>query len=206
MGTSEIEWTDRVMNELLWLNIEKISTCWIWKGPLSVDGYGIYKNKRVHRLIYEEFCKPIPSNLHLHHLCRNRRCVNPAHMKLVSRSEHVFLDDTLMALKAKQTHCKWGHPLSGKNLIVTKKGKGRGCKICKSIYRKKHKRQPLPKSSWHVIRGEQHHWSKLSEEQIIKIRELIATNNISQTEIGNQFGVSQNTISAIKHRTNWKHI
>ena len=56
------------------------------------------------------------------------------------------------------------------------------------------------------VRGDKHPWSKLNKEQVIKIRALLTEGKASQIKIGKQFGVLQNTISAIKNRINWKHI
>lgn len=38
---------------------------------------------RAHRFAYELFVGPIPSGYDIDHVCRNRRCVNPAHLEAV---------------------------------------------------------------------------------------------------------------------------
>ena len=66
--------------------------CWEWIGPLNRKGYGFVQIDRVkknaHRAVYEHLVGPLPRNLHLDHLCRNKRCVNPAHMEPVSAAEN----------------------------------------------------------------------------------------------------------------------
>lgn len=66
--------------------------CWDWVARKDRDGYGAIKANRklwrAHRLSYELHVGPIPSGLQLDHLCRNRGCVNPAHLDPVSSREN----------------------------------------------------------------------------------------------------------------------
>jgi hypothetical protein len=39
-------------------------------------------------MLYEEAYGPIPARLHIDHLCRVRRCVNPAHLDAVTSKEN----------------------------------------------------------------------------------------------------------------------
>lgn len=48
--------------------------------------------------------------------------------------------------------------------------------------------------------------SKLTEAQITDIRELIATDRWTQSELGQLFGVTQATISKIKLGKKWSHV
>lgn len=48
--------------------------------------------------------------------------------------------------------------------------------------------------------------SKLTEKDVLKIRELKQTTKMNNTEIGKLFGVKQPAISKIIYRKNWKHI
>lgn len=63
--------------------------CQEWKGPISKQGYGIFRvymyNKRygfqVHRLFWAMDRGRYPSpNSDIHHKCENTKCVNPAHL------------------------------------------------------------------------------------------------------------------------------
>lgn len=77
--------------------------CWPWLGYVGKDGYGqahhpvTRKHTTAHRIVYEVLTgKELPrrgSGLELHHRCRNRRCVNPAHMALITVEENRWLRD-----------------------------------------------------------------------------------------------------------------
>lgn len=55
-----------------------------------------------------------------------------------------------------------------------------------------------------VIRGEQNHGSKLTEDDVLEIRSLIGT--IPQSQIAKRFGVSESSITMIKQRKHWSHV
>jgi hypothetical protein len=127
--------------ERMWQHVEKTDGCWEWRGSKHPNGYGRIKtvivgqptvNHLVHRLAYESLRGPIPSGLVLDHLCRNRGCVNPAHMEPVSNRENILRSPTCFsAVNARKTHCPKGHPLSGDNL-APEHLPGRVCKTCRN--------------------------------------------------------------------------
>lgn len=68
--------------------------CWLWGGCLTKDGYGKIQTREkpytsAHRYFYEKKNGAIPADKIIDHLCRNRRCVNPCHMELVSNTENI---------------------------------------------------------------------------------------------------------------------
>ncbi len=67
--------------------------CWEWALSCSDNGYGKAKFQQwqvgAHRLSYLAHVGQIPDSLHLDHLCRNRRCINPAHLEPVTPRENV---------------------------------------------------------------------------------------------------------------------
>jgi HNH endonuclease len=69
--------------------------CWEWLGKRSggIGGYGGYQtlekaNVSAHRMMYELFVGPVPMDMELDHLCRNRGCGRPDHMEVVTRAEN----------------------------------------------------------------------------------------------------------------------
>lgn len=90
--------------------------CWLWVGGHSADGYarvwsGDRREQLGHRVSYIAFVGPIPDGHEIDHACRQRSCVNPKHLRAVTRSENVRLASLA------RTKCKNGHPripLSGK--------------------------------------------------------------------------------------------
>ena len=65
--------------------------CWNWLGKLNEHGYGIIYNRVdifAHRLSYIITIGEITKGLTIDHLCLNRKCVNPKHLEMVTRSEN----------------------------------------------------------------------------------------------------------------------
>ena len=105
--------------------------CWEWQGTIDRHGYGRIRSSLAHRRSYALFVGPIAESLTVDHLCRNRRCVNPAHLEPVSKRENTLRGEGISAKNAKKTHCIRGHLLGGLNLRMN--GRQRICKACDCI-------------------------------------------------------------------------
>lgn len=109
--------------------------CWTWTGYRE-KGYGrffldqAHRSVRAHRLAYEQGRGPIPDGLQLDHLCRNRACVNPAHLEPVTQRTNILRGASPSALNAQKTHCPNGHSYSEDNVRVTQDGY-RECRTCR---------------------------------------------------------------------------
>jgi hypothetical protein len=111
---------------------EAPSGCWVWTASRDACGYGRIRwdgqNKTAHRVVYELLRGPVDPALTLDHLCRNRGCVNPAHLEPVSLAENIMRGDGVGVRNAAKTHCKSGHEFTPEN-TYWKRGK-RACREC----------------------------------------------------------------------------
>lgn len=107
--------------------------CWEWQGNKTTNGYGKWQRgpghseRAVHRIAFEHYRNtPIPQGMQLDHLCRNRVCLNPDHLEVVTPSENTLRQDHW---ERRKTHCPKGHEYNDENTRRTPKGK-RVCRIC----------------------------------------------------------------------------
>lgn len=118
--------------------------CWDWKGYIKPSGYGIFSYRgfqyRAHRISYSIFKTELNIDLVLDHICMNKCCVNPKHLREVSRHiNNIENSNAMAAINKVKTHCKNGHKFSKDNTYLEPKTKWRHCKICR--YNIEQKRQ-----------------------------------------------------------------
>ena len=112
--------------------------CYLWNAAITSSGYGsLYwrgKTRMAHRVAWEiEHGQEPPAGLMLDHLCQTKRCVNPAHLEVVTRSEntlrapHPFNREDKSLCRAKL------HEWKAENWLVHRRANGRitlECRLC----------------------------------------------------------------------------
>lgn len=131
--------------------VNRTDTCWIWVGYVRPDGYGhmtirragIQRSILVHRIAYQVLKKRLSIHRVLDHQCRNKRCVNPGHLRAVTDRTNLLSDPATMTYQNKhKRYCLRGHPLFGKNLYVYPQSHHRCCRQCRNITQQRYlKRQ-----------------------------------------------------------------
>ena len=168
--------TKKPLAERFWLKVDKdapipehrpeLGPCWNWTGCIGGEGYGHItattgKTITAHRFAYQSLRGQITHGMEPDHLCRNRKCVNPAHMEIVTHRENCLRGAGVGAKNLIKTHCPEGHPLSGDNLRIVKRAKGtyRACLICSRRYsrnwvRKHRSQMNAYRREWRLTRRE----------------------------------------------------
>jgi hypothetical protein len=120
-----------------------LGPCWVWAKGLDPDGYAVFRYKggqRAHRFIYEQMVKPIPKGLVIDHLCRNRACVRPDHLEVVTSRVNILRGEAPPAINAAREVCSSGHELTDENTYIFPNGK-RACRICRRRWQREWKRR-----------------------------------------------------------------
>ena len=119
--------------------------CWEWQLSCNGNGYAQFSLSATSTAtaatwIFEQFFGPIPSGMTKDHLCHtndlacpggktcpHRRCVNPAHLEVVTRGENARRSRKIQAQLA-ITHCPQGHEYTPENTWIY--NRMRSCKKC----------------------------------------------------------------------------
>lgn len=134
------------------MSIGGLNECWFWQGAPDASGYGKVrvrgKSMNAHRAVYQWLVGEIPEGRMLHHVCEERRCVNPRHLIPVTQREHQEHHDykgNRHAAEAWRTRsaCIHGHEFTPENTRLTSEGH-RKCRACdRERYRRRAALQDL---------------------------------------------------------------
>lgn len=128
------------------VDVRGASECWLWIGGKNTNGYGAVKINRVqlaaHRVAYTIMVGPIPDQLTIDHLCRNRLCQNPEHLEAVTHRENCLRAVPYRKNMKDRTHCNHGHSLK-----IHGYHKKRGhwnhfaCRLCSKLSKKNYRQR-----------------------------------------------------------------
>src|SRR3990167_7882610 len=114
-------------------------SCWQFTGVQNGNGYGrpTVEGRTVyaHRYVYERLVGPIPEGMVLDHLCDNRGCVRPEHLRVATQRENILRGTGTSARHARVTHCPRGHAY---DLFNTYHRPGRPSRVCRTCARTVH--------------------------------------------------------------------
>lgn len=126
-------------------HFKKTNNCWEWKGFVDRRGYGRFlENGRImaHRFSWELYNnKKIPKDRVIDHTCRNRKCVNPKHLRLATFKQNA-LENSISpsAINYNKKYCIRGHAFDKENTYINpNKPNYRQCIACKRIRSNKYK-------------------------------------------------------------------
>lgn len=106
----------RPPEERFWAKVDKngpvpehapeLGQCWVWTGWKSSVGYGVFipvlgGRIQAHNWAWINANGPIPEGSATHHVCENKLCCRPTHLRPMPPSEHMALHQALRRERAK---------------------------------------------------------------------------------------------------------
>lgn len=127
-----------------WSKVQKSDGCWLWTDVPNSDGYGTFAVSRPdgrlrfrpHRLALTLAGVQLLDGKVADHICRNRMCVNPDHLRQVTNRENILAGVGATAVNKRKTHCIHGHPFDEANTMWSRAG-ARICRACRKRQRKR---------------------------------------------------------------------
>ena len=165
-----------------WLLVEKTDGCWKWNGAKDTFGYGVIwrdgKTIKAPRFSYELHIGTIPQGMFVCHACDNPECVRPDHL--------------------------WVGTADDNNKDCVRKGRGKSCAKEQNILHRNPELSPTHLNP-ELTRGERNGNAKLTEAQVIAIRNRHAQGDISCSELAREHHVSRSIVSRIIRGELWHH-
>lgn len=117
--------------------VDRVTGCWVWTGTVNNRGYGRFDRGYAHRASWEIHRGPIPPGLVIDHLCENRMCVNPAHLRTITNRQNILSSSSPSVQRYWLNVCIRGHDLTDPANVYRRPRTGhRTCLACQRIVSK----------------------------------------------------------------------
>lgn len=197
--------------------------CILWPWSRDSGGYGhVRVNRRLqktHRIVCEAVHGPPEGEKSLAcHLCRNRHCINPRHLKWGTAKDNMDDRDRdgTTAAGARSGRARLTIEQVSQAREMTLRGLSTpsiaryfgvtSATVWKAINGFSWKEVvATPPVRTSIPRGEKNYKSKLTSEQVREIRRLF-NDGVPKYRLAKQFNVARTTIGSIIRRKIWKHI
>lgn len=207
---------------------ELIKNCWSWIGREDEGGYGKYADMTAHRIMYIITRRRIPYNLHVRHLCHNKLCVNPFHLRSGTAWQNVqdSLKDGTYTIGEKNGNAVLTEDiiniiydlyLSGNETTISIAAKyGLDCTTVGDILRGRSwyrvfNKLPISKqdSLLTILKenlGKGYHHKKVSDEDVILLYKDVINKRETCTSLANKFNIARQSMIKILTGQNRKYL
>lgn len=91
-GDPHANFRDRPPSERFFSYVKKTDECWEWQGYINHGGYAQFyfegQQRPAHRVSFSINVGPIPDGMEIDHICRNRSCVRPSHLRATTPKQN----------------------------------------------------------------------------------------------------------------------
>lgn len=185
------------------VRINEESGCWEWTGTLNRTGYAIgkfdEKTQLMHRVFFvDDYDVTLTPDEQLDHLCRNRACVNPQHLEIVSAAENTRRGSRTKLTSQSVIALRERYLAGGVTQQQLADEHGVTVRTINGIIQGREWMTDMPryeKQSFAHRRGELN--TKLSSDDVATIRSRHKSESITFTQLGKEYGIHPSYIGRI---------
>lgn len=173
--------------------------CWeVISHALDNGGYGQYKKKRTHVLMYEKYIGKVPKGMVVRHKCDNPSCCNPFHLEIGTQKDNNH--DKLIRSRLQDGYLTYDEAKAIAEFEGTIHEIMSHFGVTKDVVWKI-KNNVTWKDEFNIKKPKKH-INKLKEEDVIDIY----TSDLSGVVIAKKYNISPNTVYDIRKKRIWKNI